>query len=183
MVYVLMADGFEEVEAVTTVDILRRAGIDVRMVSVSENKHVTGGHQISVICDITWSQADFSTCEMLVLPGGSAGVDVLKRHAGVPGVINDFMTQNKWIAAICAAPTILAEMGLLEGAVAVCYPEMQNEMKGAVGSNRDVEIYQNIITSKAAGTSHKFAYKIVELLGSKEIADCVIEKMYYEMEC
>lgn len=176
-VYLHLAEGFEEIEALTVVDVLRRAGIDVEMVSISESIEVKGAHDIRVIADKFFEQADYSHCDMIVLPGGMPGTTNLGAHAGLTGHLKEFAAQNKWIGAICAAPSILGKLGLLSGKKAACFPGFEKDLQGAALSNDPVVLDGTIITSRGAGTAMSFALKIVEVLKDKKTANVLKEKM------
>lgn len=170
MVYVMLADGFEEIEALTVVDVLRRAGIDVQTVSISNSKTVTGSHRISVISDLTLSDADLDNSEMIVLPGGMPGTNNLYNCRELERSIAHRAENNKWIAAICAAPMILGKRGYLKGHEAICYPGFEKDLNGATIKNQKVVISKNIITSKGPGTALDFALAIVSVLRDENTA-------------
>ena len=125
-VYVFLADGFEEIEGLTVVDVLRRAGADTVTVSVSGRKEISGSHKIQVMADSLFEDTDFSDAVLLVLPGGMPGTLNLKAHRGLTELLKRFDTEKKYIAAICAAPTILGELGMLGGRKACVYPSFED---------------------------------------------------------
>lgn len=170
MVYVMLADGFEEIEALTVVDVLRRVGIDVSTVSISDSKTVTGSHNISVISDTLLDNADLDNAEMIVLPGGMPGTNNLYNNHVLEKSISHRVKSNKWIAAICAAPIILGKRGHLKDLEAVCYPGFETELIGATVKNDKVVISNNIITSKGPGTALDFALAIVSVLKDESTA-------------
>jgi len=170
MVYVMLADGFEEIEAITAVDVLRRAEIDVYTVSISDSKTVTGSHKIPVIADILLPDADLNSAEMIVLPGGMSGTNNLYNNSELEKSIAHRIENNKWIAAICAAPIILGKRGYLKGLEAICYPGFEEDLAGASIKNEKVVISKNIITSKGPGTSLDFALAIVSVLKDENTA-------------
>lgn len=173
MVYVFLADGFEEIEALTQVDYLRRAGIDVKTVGVTGTT-VTGAHGISVVCDIPEGSTVLDdSLEMIVLPGGIPGVPNLSKSEFVIDALEYMYKNDKYIAAICAAPTLVAKYGYLEGKNAVCYPSMENELFGANCVDASVVRDGKIITARAAGASEEFAFELIRALRSKEAADKV----------
>jgi 4-methyl-5(b-hydroxyethyl)-thiazole monophosphate biosynthesis len=173
-----LADGFEEIEALSVVDILRRANITVKTVSITGKKEVLGAHDIPVLADELFENADYSKADMLVLPGGSAGAQTMKQHAGLEQQLKKAAADNKWIAAICAAPTVLGKLGMLNGKAATCYPGHEDELKGADTSLLDsVIIDGRIITSRGPGTSFDFAFALVEVLKGKELAAELKQKM------
>lgn len=163
-VYVHLATGFEEIEAVTIIDVLRRAEIDVESVSVTGSDTVVGAHGVSVKADVLFEDADYENCEMIVLPGGIPGTPNLESHEGLAEEIKKFANEGRKLAAICAAPMILGEQGLLEGKTAVIYPGMESHLKGATIGSRSVEIDGSFITSKGPGTAMDFALALVGIL-------------------
>lgn len=175
---VLLADGLEEIEGLTAVDLLRRAGIEVTMVSISEEEKVTGSHQITVIADEIFSKADFSKMDGVVLPGGMPGTTHLMEHEGVNRVIREFAGQKKLVAAICAAPSVLGQAGLLQGKKATCYPGFEGQLKGAICSDEQVVQDGDIITSRGMGTAVPFGLAITAyFLGqekAKELKDSIL---------
>lgn len=171
MIYVCLADGFEEIEAITATDILRRAGAEVKTVSFAENREVKGAHGIKVQADITSDKADYESCEMIVLPGGMPGTANLLEHEGLIQGIRRIYERERWVCAICAAPMVLAAAGILDGKNATIYPGMENYIEGANPTEGAVIRDGNIITSKAPGTAMKFALGLVEALYGKEKAE------------
>ncbi|KAA6351055.1 putative cysteine protease YraA [termite gut metagenome] len=172
--YVFFVDGFEEIEAIATVDILRRAGLDVEMISVTNDKVVTGSHGIPVLCDDLFSETEFTDAGMLLLPGGTVA---LGEHEGLCNLLVDFAKNDKPIAAICAAPSILGKLGLLKGKKATCYPGFEKHLKGAKHTGEQVVTAGNIITGKGPGATIEFALTIVEKLVSKEKAGELAQAM------
>ena len=175
MNYLFLDNGFEEIEAVTTIDLLRRANIALTTVSITGNPMVLGAHNIAVEADGLMEKIDFSDAEMLVLPGGqtklgdcSALCDLLIEHNKA----------DKMIAAICAAPTVLAKLGILEGKQATCYPGMQAALGESYVGGLVVES-KNIITGKGPGLSSDFAFCIIERLAGAEAADAVYDAAQY----
>lgn len=170
-VNVYLAEGFEEIEAVTVIDTLRRAEVDVRMISITGKKAVTGAHRITVSADEIFEKADNVGVDMIVLPGGMPGTRYLEEHKGLREVIMSFDEKKKPIAAICAAPSIIGKMGLLSKKKAVCYPGFEDTLKGAEVCGEPVVKDGNFITSKGPGTAMYFALKLVEVLTDKETAE------------
>jgi 4-methyl-5(b-hydroxyethyl)-thiazole monophosphate biosynthesis len=166
MVYVHLADGFEEIEALTVVDVLRRAEIPVKIVSVTGEKIVRGAHDVKV-------EADYENAEMIVLPGGLPGTTNLGKHDGLVGNIQAFAAEGKWLAAICAAPSILGQLSLLKGRNATCYPGLEEKMIGVNYSEERVVQDGKFITSRGPGTSIDFALKLVEALKDSKVSDAV----------
>ena len=170
MVYVFLANGFEEVEALVQVDMLRRCDLEVKTVGVS-SRMVKGNHGISVVCDILPEEVLTDNIEAIVLPGGMPGTLNLEQSKVVQDAIKYCVSNNKIIAAICAAPSILGHLGLLEGKKAVCFPGFEDELLGAPVVDEPVVKDQNIITSKGAGTAFQFAFALAEAICSKERAE------------
>ena len=113
-VYTMLADGFEEVEALAVIDVLKRADYEVKTVSIQDKEVVAGAHNIGIVADLTWRWSDFDQCDMIFLPGGMPGTMHLKEHAGLAEQIREFDRQGKWLAAICAAPSVFGGLGILE---------------------------------------------------------------------
>jgi 4-methyl-5(b-hydroxyethyl)-thiazole monophosphate biosynthesis len=177
MVYIHLADGFEEIEALAVIDVLRRADIAAKTVSVTGARNVTGAHDIVVVADLLFEEADYASCEMIVLPGGMPGTTNLSRHEGLVKQIGAFAQNGKWIAAICAAPSILGKMSLLKGKRATSFPGYENDMIGAAYTEERVVLDGKFITSRGAGTAMEFALKLVELLKDEHTAAVLREKM------
>ena len=171
MVYVFLAQGFEELEALAPVDVLRRAGVEVQTVGVGSDT-VVGSHEIPVKTDITVDKIVLDDkLEMVVLPGGMPGALNLEANPDVLAAVDFCAENNRYIAAICAAPRILGHKGLLEGRYATCFPGYESELKGALISTRHVAVDGKYITAKGAGCSVRFALKLVEMLCSKNKAE------------
>jgi protein deglycase len=179
-VAVHLADGFEEIEAVSIIDVLRRAGIDTQVVSVTGNDEVTGSHNITIKADILLEDIDYDNVEMIILPGGMPGAKNLKKHEKLGEQILRFHQQDKHLAAICAAPIVFGSLGILNNRKATCYPGYEDQLAGANVTGAAVEVSDKIITGKGAGVAIQFALKIVEVLESKELADEIAEKMIAE---
>lgn len=162
MILVHLAQGFEEVEAITVVDILRRVDLSAYFVSVTGDKSVKGAHGITVEADYLFEDIDYEKCEMIVLPGGLPGAYNLRDHGGLYRKIALFAEMKKPLAAICAAPLILGSLGILAGRRATIYPGMEDELKGAEAIDFPVVRDNNIITSQGPGTAMKFAVAIVK---------------------
>lgn len=169
-VVVFLADGFEEVEALTTVDLLRRAGAEVQMISINEDAAVCGAHDITVQADFTFGEAEIDDADAVVLPGGMPGTINLKNHRGVEKTVLDFYKSGKLVCAICAAPMVLGELNLLKGKKACCYPGMENYLLGADVEKGPVSVDGNIITGVGVGGAIKFALEIVKYLYDGETA-------------
>ncbi len=167
-VYVHLAEGFEEIEALSVIDVLRRATINVQLISVTKNKIVTGAHKISVEADLLFEEADYTACKMIVLPGGMPGTLNLKAHTGLIQMLSEFHNAEKWIAAICAAPMILGELGMLEQKEATIYPGMEAHLRGAKPVSKRVVCDGKLITAKGPAAAIEFALQIVEKLTDQE---------------
>ena len=176
---VFFANGYEEIEALTIVDLTRRAGIETWMVSITDEKAVTGSHGISVSMDKTLKEVDFEQVDMMVLPGGMPGAANLARHSGLCSLIQAQSLADRWLAAICAAPMVLGRLGLLEGKKATCYPGFEGELTGAEYTAAPVEVEDLIITGKGPAAVFPFAYALVEVLVGKDVADEVKKGMLY----
>jgi protein deglycase len=179
-VFIHLANGFEEVEAITPVDVLRRAGCEVTLVSVSGKLAVTSARGLVVQSDGLFEDMDYSVADVILFPGGQPGSDNLTKHAGLKKLIPEFHRQGKMIAAICAAPMVLANAGILEGKRVTCFPGTESRLKGAVCTGNAVEIDGNIITGKAAGAAMKFSLALTEKLFGKSKADELKKIMYVE---
>lgn len=178
-VYLFLAEGFEEVEALTTVDLLRRAGIDLKTVSVTGSIEVNGAHGIKVYADELFEKADFSIPDMLILPGGNPGWMNLEKHASLMEKIDYFANNGKWVAAICGAPSILGRRGLLKGKKACVYPGMEGDLLGAKPNERTVNVDGNIITSRGVGTAIDFSLAIIAELVDKKTAAKISSSIVY----
>jgi len=175
-VYVFLAEGFEEIEAITPIDVLRRAKIEVTTVSVSDKKEVSGSHQIMVHADRTFSQCDFSDADLLILPGGMPGTLNLNKNEALKDLLVEFSNQGKLIGAICAAPLVLGGKGLLKGKNATCYPGFEDQLIEANHTGSPLEVANNIVTAKGVGAAMKFALQLVTMLkGEKEAKDLAQE--------
>lgn len=171
-VYVHFAEGFEEIEALTIIDVLRRAEIPTDMVSVTGHRQVSGAHGIKIITDVVFDDVNYDDAAMVVLPGGMPGSKNLQEHKGLEKVIKEKAGKEEPIAAICAAPMILGELGLLEGKDASCYPGFENHLKGA-NIKQDLSVKSgNIITGRGPGAALNFSLEIVaELVGKEKAAE------------
>ena len=202
MVYVFLADGFEEIEALTVIDVLRRAEIETYSVAAwKEEKNtvctegscscnielsrgsleVTGAHGITVKADLSFDSADFDACRMIVLPGGMAGTLNLQEHAGLASEIKRFAaasgSEEKYVAAICAAPMVLGALGILRGTRATIYPGMEEYLTDAVPMKNRVVVDGNLITSKGPGTAMEFAVELAAVLKGKKTAEDLISDL------
>lgn len=177
--YLFLATGFEEVEALTVVDILRRGGVDCQTVSVMGDYDVTSSHAITIRADVLFEEKDLQDADMLIMPGGIPGTPNLKAHAGLEKLICQYAEAGKYLAAVCAAPTIYGEMGLLEGKNATCYPGMEDGLLGANALTDSVVCDGQYITSRGMGTCIDFGLALLEKLTDKATADEIARKIVY----
>ena len=175
-----LADGFEEIEAIGIIDVLRRADIEVVVVSVSGKLEVSGAHQIKVLADKLFEDVNYSDLFMIVLPGGMPGASNLDAHAGLKEQIRHFNSENKQLAAICAAPLVFGNLGILQGKQVVCYPGFEKYLIGAEILSVPVIESENFITGRGPGVAIQFALKIVEKAVSVEKAKLVAKQMLVE---
>lgn len=180
MVYIFLAEGFEEIEGLTVVDLLRRAKIDISMVSVTGNRKVTGSHEIPIIADELFEEADFDDADMLVLPGGMPGTKNLLEHSGLDQLLKEFHEKGKPLAAICAAPRVLGTKGLLAGKRATCYPGNEDALIGAEVQGTAVVVDGNITTSKGMGTAIDFSLSLIKGIKGEEEAAKIAQTIQYQ---
>ncbi len=175
MNYIFLDNGFEEIEAITTIDLLRRAGIQLTTVSVTGQELVMGAHDIAVKADALFANVDFSDAEMLILPGGATRL--IDRN-DLCELLVQHNAQEKMIAAICAAPSVLGQLGILQDKQATCYPGFESYLGESYIDGLVVES-KNIITAKGPGLSSDFAFCLIEKLVGSEIADQVYDAAQY----
>jgi len=168
--YIHLAEGFEETEAVTIIDVLRRAGLNVISVSITGNRMVKGSHNIEIKTDILFEEVDFTSGEMIILPGGMPGSKNLNEHEGLRSQIIDYQKQGKYLAAICAAPIVFGNLGILAGKKAVCYPGYESHLVGAEVRSNPYIVDNNIITGRGVGAALQFSLEIVRILKGEESA-------------
>ena len=161
-IFVFLAAGFEEIEALTPVDVLRRAGLVVQTVSIMDEQVVAGAHGVPVLADKMFAEINPEDAEMILLPGGLPGATNLDAHEGLGQLISDFAKAEKPLAAICAAPLVFGNRGLLQGKKATCYPGFETYLQGAEYTAALVEKDANFITGKGPGAAMEFAFAIVE---------------------
>lgn len=175
MIYTFLADGFEEIEALCPVDIMRRAGLSVTTVGIGK-KEIVGSHGITVTADVSDSDLEFEDIDLIFLPGGMPGTKNLDNSKTVHKAIDLAIEQNAYIAAICAAPIILGKRGLLNGKSAVCYPSFEEYLIGAkIPDGVKLVTDGKIITAMGMGVSHELGLEIVRLLCGSEQA-CALKK-------
>lgn len=168
---IFMADGCEEIEGLTVVDILRRAEMEITMISISGGKEVVGSHDITFLADALAADVHYGELDGIVLPGGMPGTRHLGGDATVNEVIHKFAAEGKLVCAICAAPGVLGAAGLLEGKHAACYPGFEEKLAGAICETQEVVKDGNIITSRGMGTAIPFALEIIRYFSGDEAAE------------
>lgn len=177
--YIFLADGFEEIEGLTVVDILRRAGINAVTVSVTGNKEITGSHKIHVRADILFEESDFKDGSLFVLPGGMPGTLSLKAHAGLAEILGKAYSEGKYVAAICAAPTVLSGLGMLKDRKACAYPSFEDSLECGEVLRQPVVKDGNIITGRGMGAAIPFALELTALLTDKDKAEEIRTSIVY----
>lgn len=178
MVYILLAPGFEEAEALVPADLLRRAGIQTALTGV-EDQMVAGSHDIAVRADRVIAQVDLRDAEMIVLPGGGRGVQNLREHPAVAALAQEAVDRGIPLAAICAAPTLLGEWGMLKGRRATCYPGMEEKLTDGQAEDASVVADRNLITGRAAGSAFEFGLALIRALAGAEKAEEVRHAVHY----
>lgn len=167
MVYILLGNGFEEIEAIAPCDILRRGGVDVQFAGIG-GKRIAGGHGIVVEADVTVEE--MQDIEMIVLPGGLGGVASIRGNETAMAAVKQTWEDGKFVCAICAAPTILAQLGITDGKKATCYPGMENEMGSAQMTGLPAVQDGKVICGQAAGTAMEFGFALLKALKGEETA-------------
>lgn len=178
-VLVMLAEGFEEIEAVTPVDLLRRAGVDCKLVSITNTLQVKGAHSIVYQADELFDEKACSEADGIILPGGMPGTLNLQKHEGLQKALEQFYKQGKYICAICAAPMILGSMGMLSGKTATIYPGMENHLVNANVSQEVVCMDGSIITSRAPGTAFPFALELVKIFAGEQKKEELIQDIVF----
>lgn len=177
MIYLFLADGFEECEALAPLDVLRRGGVEIKTVGIG-GEYITGAHGITVKADISETDVLLNgDLEAVILPGGMPGTTNLENCQTVRNAVSFAQMNKTLICAICAAPKILGNLGLLEGKSATCFPGFENELKGAVISDEFVVTDGNIITAKGAGVAFEFGFEILAYLKDNATADSLKKQM------
>lgn len=179
-IYIFLADGFEEVEALSVVDILRRAKINIEMVSVMNRNEVFGAHNITVKADKIFDKNELKDGIGIVLPGGGGGTKILSEHSQLKELIKEYNEKSKLVAAICAAPSVLGRINILNGKKAICYPGFESYLIGAKITNEPFVKDGNIITSKGVGTALQFALSIVSYLKDEQTANEIKKNIILE---
>lgn len=180
MIYVFLATGFEDIEAIAPVDIMRRAGLEVQTVSITGEEIVTSAHGVGIASDLLLSDVDFSSAEMLVLPGGLPGSTNLDACKPLTEAIKRHFESGGPIAAICAAPLVYGHLGLLKGRRATCYPGVERELAGATYTAAIVERDGNIITGKGPAAAFEFGYTIVDYFLGEGASQPLRQGMIYK---
>lgn len=176
MVYVLLGTGFEETEAIAPIDLLRRAGAEVCTVGI-QGKLIYGSHGIGVEADITIDQLDLADLEMIVLPGGLGGVQSIKGCQAALDAVRHAYAQDKFVAAICAGPTVLAQLGITDGKEAVCYPGCEEDMGSARMVTAPCVRSGKVITGTSAGCAVPFGLALIAALKGQEEADRIAKQI------
>lgn len=176
---IFFAEGYEEIEALTVVDLCRRAGINIQMVSVTGERKVTGSHKIAVEMDLLFDELDFDGLDMIVLPGGMPGTLNLEAHDGLMARVEAFHREGKWIAAICAAPSIFGHKGLLKGRKACSYPGFEKDLEGAEVVFDSVAVSDHVITSRGMGCAIDFSLAIIGKLCGEAEAEKLAKAIIY----
>lgn len=179
MVYILLGKGFEEIEAVSPCDILRRGGVEVQFAGI-DGRLITGGNGITVQADCTVEEMDLNKMDMIVLPGGLGGVHSILGSETAMNAVRHAYENGKYVAAICAAPTILAGLGITDGRRAVCYPGMEDQMGSAVMVDADAVEDGKVLTGRAPGAALEFGYLLLRTLKDAETAEKVRGGMVYK---
>lgn len=178
MIYMFLADGFEEVEALAPLDILRRANADILTVGVT-GEYVKGAHNITVKADMTLDDVECEKIDAVILPGGLGGTNNMDNCAEVKKLVQYAADNRKLVCAICAAPSILGKMGLLEGKEATCYPGFEDTFKGGKYLKQSVVKCENFITSDGMGSAYKFGFEIAAALFGDDTAEKIKEQIQY----
>lgn len=180
-VLVFLAEGFEEIEAITIIDILRRANVSVLTASIQEKKSVIGSHGVEVIADAlakdAVSDSQINSYDMVILPGGLPGSTNLNDSPYVAKALKNQLSQSKWISAICAAPMVLCNHGIVSGKKITHYPDSVKNLNGALYENKQIVVDGKITTSQGPGTSLAFALQLVENLCGKKVADTLASQV------
>lgn len=163
-----LAEGFEEIEAIAIIDVLRRGGAEIDIISITSTLLVKGAHQITVLADQIFTDMNFDSYDMLLLPGGMPGTTNLKSHKELCNLLVQFHQQEKFIGAICAAPSILGELGILKGKQATCYPGFEKYLRSCEHLDQAVVRSENILTGKGPGVAIQFGLEILKLFKNEE---------------
>ncbi len=165
-----LAEGYEEIEAITIIDVLRRAGLNVVTVSITGNLIVKGSHHIEVKADLLFDEVDYTKGKMIILPGGMPGAKNLNEHEGLRSQIIEYQKNGKYLAAICAAPLVFGNLGIMEGRRAVCYPGYEAYLNGAEILALPYVVDNKVITGRGVGAALRFSLEIVRIMAGEEKA-------------
>lgn len=182
-VYVFLAEGFEDVEALIPIDVLRRGGVDVTTVSISEFPLVESAHGVNIEADILFEQSDFKDADLLMLPGGMPGASNLMAHEGVRETVKAHFAAGKKVSAICAAPgVVLAPLGILNGKKATCYPGFDKALaeNGATYTGALVTVDGNVTTAEGPAAAFPYAYELLTQLADQQTSDQIAEGMRFK---
>lgn len=179
-VFAFLADGLEEVECLAVVDVLRRAGVDVTLVSITGRREITGSHRICFMSDALFEEVDPGEADVLFLPGGMPGTNHLKAHAGLAAALEFANKQGRRIAAICAAPTVLGVLGLLKGRTATCYPGLEEMLEGVSYTRQGVITDGNITTARGLGYALDLGLEMIRLLQGHQQEEKIREMIQYD---
>lgn len=176
---IFLAEGFEETEAITVIDVLRRGGVVVDTVSTGKILQVAGRSGIEISANFTYDKYNVSNCDGIILPGGMPGTENLFSNTRLCEEVKSFYKEGKLVAAICAAPIILGRLGILNGKRACCYPGCEEELTGAIVEENSFSVDGNIITSRGIGTAIPFALALIEYLVGRQIAEEVKDSIVF----
>ena len=179
-VYEFLATGFEDIEALIPLDIMRRAGVDFKTVSITGDLYVESAHGVSIKADMLIEDADMSDADLIMLPGGKPGATNLNANTGVKKAIIEQNARGKRIGAICAAPMVLGGIGLLQGRRATCYPGFEKYLEGAEYTHELCTVDGNITTGEGPAAALPYAYTLLAALTDRQTADQVAEGMMYK---
>lgn len=178
--YEFLADGFEDIEALAPVDILRRGGVTVKTVSIGDSLDVVSAHGVTVKADMLFADADFADADLLLIPGGMPGAKNIDEHEGVRRTVAAHAGKGKLTGAICAGPMVLGHLGLLRGKRATCYPGFETELDGAEYTAEQYTIDGNITTGKGPGATLDYAYALLGQLKPESVVEALKEGMMYD---
>ena len=173
-IFIFLTTGFEEIEAIGTIDILRRGGVNIQSVSLTGERTVTGKHNIAIVADCLFEEISFADAQMLILPGGTVTIN---EHEALKREVRTFADHEKTLAAICAAPMVLGRLGILRGKKATCYAGFEKHLAGAIITDAPVVVDRNITTARAAAYTFDFALELLSQLKGKAAAEDVANKM------
>ena len=179
-VYEFLATGFEDIEALIPLDIMRRAGVDFKTVSITGDLYVESAHGVSIKADMLIEDADMSDADLIMLPGGLPGATNLNEHEGVKKALVEHNIRGRMIGAICAAPMVLGGLGMLEGKRATCYPGFEKHLEGAEYTNELCTVDGNITTGEGPAAAFPYAYTLLEALTDRRTADAIADGMMYK---